>query len=110
MNASNPFTAELQRRAEARVAHLSPEQRMERRLRAFQLLVVRNDGKLEQIRKLHPALADQLDAMQSAHEEAKRKAFEERARHAAEQQQNPTSESLLESEGPSVAEQPNYYS
>ena len=72
---SNPFQAELQRRQLARSATRTNEQRMA----ALELFAVSLDGRrLEAIRKLHPAIAEQLEAMHEANLKAKARAWEER--------------------------------
>src|SRR5262245_30020249 len=73
---SNPFQIELQRRQAAKSAHRTNEQR----IAALGMVLLKADGrgKLEQIRKLHPALVRDLEAMHEATLKAKARAWDER--------------------------------
>jgi len=81
------------------------------------MVLVRADGrgKLEQIRKLHPALVRDLEAMHEANLTAKAKAWEERTAREAERaitaetaDMSAVDSSNLASDAPSVTDEPNY--
>jgi hypothetical protein len=83
---TNPFEAELQRRRAARSATRTNEQRVA----ALELFAVSMDGhRLEQIRKLHPRIAQELERRHEANLEAKAKAWEERQAMAGHRGQGP---------------------